>query len=58
VPLYLTETEVGELLAPADVLGAVEACFRRLAAGEIENAPRRRTRFEDGSLAVMWAVDN
>ena len=58
MPLYLTEIEVGELLMPADVLDAVEACFRRLAAGEIENAPRRRTRFEDGSLAVMWAVDN
>jgi ornithine cyclodeaminase/alanine dehydrogenase-like protein (mu-crystallin family) len=57
VPLYVTETEVGELLAPADALDAVEACFRRLAAGEIENVPRQRTPFEDGVLAVMWAVD-
>ena len=57
MPLYLTETEVGELLAPADALDVVEACFHRLAAGEIENVPRQRTRFEDGSLAVMWAVD-
>ena len=57
MPLYLTETEVGELLAPTDALDAVEACFHRLAAGEIDNVPRQRTRFEDGSLAVMWAVD-
>jgi ornithine cyclodeaminase/alanine dehydrogenase-like protein (mu-crystallin family) len=57
VPLYLTETEVAELLTPADALEAVEGSFRRLAAGEVENVPRRRTRFEDGFLAVMWAVD-
>jgi ornithine cyclodeaminase/alanine dehydrogenase len=57
VPLYLTEAEVAELLTPEDALCAVEASFRRLAAGEIENVPRQRTRFEDGFLAVMWAVD-
>jgi ornithine cyclodeaminase/alanine dehydrogenase-like protein (mu-crystallin family) len=57
VPLYLTEAEVAELLTPADALEAVEACFRRLAAGEIENVPRQRTRWEGGFLAVMWAVD-
>ena len=55
--LYLTEAEVAELLTPADALGAVEGSFRRLAAGEVENVPRRRTRFEEGALAVMWAVD-
>ena len=58
MPLYVTEAEVAELLAPADAIEAVEACFRRLAAGEVENVPRQRSRFEDGSLAVMWAVDN
>ncbi len=57
MPLYLTETEVAELLGPADAVVAVEACFRRLAAGEAENVPRQRARFEDGFLAVMWAVD-
>jgi len=57
VPLYLTEAEVAELLTPEDALEAVEGCFRRLAAGEVENVPRQRTRFEDGFLAVMWAVD-
>ena len=57
MPLYLTEAEVAELLEPADAVEAVEACFRRLAAGEIENVPRQRTRWEEGFLAVMWAVD-
>ena len=57
MPLYLTEAEVAELLTPADALEAVESCFRRLAEGAIENVPRQRTRFEDGALAVMWAVD-
>jgi ornithine cyclodeaminase/alanine dehydrogenase-like protein (mu-crystallin family) len=55
--LYLSETEIADLLTPADALEAVEACFRRLAAGEIENVPRQRSRYEDGFLAVMWAVD-
>ena len=58
MPLYLTEAEVAELLSPADALETVEACFRRLAAGEVENVPRQRTRFEDGALAVMWAADH
>lgn len=57
MPLYLTEAEVAELLTPAAALEVVEGSFRRLAAGEVENAPRQRTRFEDGALAVMWAVD-
>jgi len=57
LPLYLTEAEVADLLAPEDALEAVEGCFRRLAAGAIENVPRQRTRYEEGFLAVMWAVD-
>ncbi len=57
MPLYLTEADVADLLSPADALEAVEGAFRRLAAGEVENVPRQRTRFEDGHLAVMWAVD-
>ena len=57
MPLYLTEAEVAELLSPADALEAVEGSFRRLAAGEVENIPRQKTRFEGGFLAVMWAVD-
>ncbi len=57
MPLYLTEAEVADLLGPSDALEAVEGSFRRLAAGEIENVPRHKTRFEEGFLAVMSAVD-
>jgi len=57
LPLYLTEAEVGELLTPSDALEAVEGCFRRLAAGAVENTPRKRVRLEGGMFAVMSAVD-
>jgi ornithine cyclodeaminase/alanine dehydrogenase-like protein (mu-crystallin family) len=57
VPLYLTEAEVGELLTPADAIAAVEASFARLAAGEIESAPRARLAIPDGVFAVMPCVD-
>ena len=57
MPLYLTEANVASLLTPADALEAVEGCFRRLAAGEVENRPRERLRLEDGAFAVMAAVD-
>ena len=57
MPLYLTENDVEALLTPADALEAVEGCFRRLAAGVIENRPRERLRVEDGIFAVMSAVD-
>jgi alanine dehydrogenase len=57
LPLYLTEANVQSLLTPADALEAVEDCFRRLAAGEVENRPRERLRLEDGAFAVMAAVD-
>jgi len=58
VPLYLTEQEVGELLTPADALEAVEGSFRRLAAGVVDNVPRKRVRLEGGAFAVMSAVDH
>jgi ornithine cyclodeaminase/alanine dehydrogenase-like protein (mu-crystallin family) len=38
-------------------LEAVEECFRRLAAGAVENVPRRRLRVPGGVFAVMPAVD-
>jgi alanine dehydrogenase len=57
VPLFLTEADVEALLTPADALEAIEACFRRLAAGEVENRPRDRLRLEEGRLAVMAASD-
>ncbi len=58
MPLYLTEQDVASLLGPADAVDAVEACFRRMAAGEIELAPRRRLRLPEGSLADMAASDS
>ncbi len=56
-PLYLTEKDVAELLTPEDAVEAVEACFRRLAAGAVQNRPRYRLRLEGGALAVMAAAD-
>jgi ornithine cyclodeaminase/alanine dehydrogenase-like protein (mu-crystallin family) len=57
LPLYLTEQDVEALLTPADAVKAVEASFRRLAAGEVENRPRYRLALERGRLAVMAASD-
>jgi len=57
MPLYLTEQDVAELLSPADAVGAIEACFRRMAAGSVENRPRYRLGLEGGALAVMAAAD-
>jgi alanine dehydrogenase len=57
VPRYLSETDVLELLTPADAVEVIEGCFRRLAEGSVVNAPRRRLSFEHGSLADMAASD-
>jgi alanine dehydrogenase len=58
VPLYLTESDVAELLGPADAVDAIEGCFRRMARGDVEIAPRRRLRLDEGSLADMAASDH
>jgi ornithine cyclodeaminase/alanine dehydrogenase-like protein (mu-crystallin family) len=57
VPLYLSERDVESLVPPAVAVDAVEACFRRMAAGEVEIAPRRRLRLPEGALADMAASD-
>ena len=57
MPLYLTEQDVKELLSPAEAVEAIEACFRRMAAGSVENRPRYRLGLEGGTLAVMAAAD-
>jgi len=57
MPLYLSESDVDVLVTPADAVAAVEQCFRRMAAGDIEIAPRRRLRLPEGSLADMAAAD-
>ncbi len=56
--LYLTEEDVAGLLTIDDAIGAVEACFERMARGAVENRPRSRTAIgDDGALAAMAAVD-
>ena len=57
MPLYLTEADVEALLDPGDAVDAVEECFRRMAAGVVDVAPRRRLRLPEGSLADMAASD-
>ena len=57
VPLYLSEEDVAALVSPAVAVDAVEGCFRRMAAGQVEIAPRRRLRLEEGVLADMVASD-
>ena len=57
MPLYLSEADIEALLTPADALPVVEDCFRRLAAGTVENVPRRRLALDDGYFAVMAAAD-
>jgi ornithine cyclodeaminase/alanine dehydrogenase-like protein (mu-crystallin family) len=57
MPLFLTETDVAELLTPAEAVDAIETCFVRMAAGSVENRPRYRLGLEGGNLAVMAAAD-
>jgi alanine dehydrogenase len=57
MPLFLNENDVRALIEPADAVDAVEECFRRLAAGSVEMAPRRRLALEEGRLADMAASD-
>ena len=57
MPLYLTEEDVAEVLTPGDAVEAIEACFRRMASGSVENRPRYRLGLEEGALAVMAAAD-
>lgn len=55
--LYLTEADVDALLGPEDALAAIEGCFRRMAAGAVENKPRYRLRLDHGAMRVMAAAD-
>ncbi|MBA2331845.1 MAG: ornithine cyclodeaminase family protein [Actinobacteria bacterium] len=54
---YLTEAEVATLLTPAEAVPVLEESFRRLAAGGVENVPRRRLALDDGYFALMAAAD-
>ena len=55
--LYLRESDVASLLSAADAVPVIEESFRRLAAGEVDLAPRRRLEMERGRLALMGAAD-
>jgi ornithine cyclodeaminase/alanine dehydrogenase-like protein (mu-crystallin family) len=57
MPLYVTEAEVEGLLTPGDAVPVLEESFRRLAAGVVENVPRRRIELDEGAFALMAAVD-
>jgi alanine dehydrogenase len=57
VALFLTEDDVAQVLGPAEAVDAIEECFRRMARGAVEIAPRRRLPLDEGSLADMAASD-
>jgi len=57
MPLYLRESEVAELLSPEEAVEAVEACFRRMAAGRVDLRPRFRLGLNPGVMNVMAASD-
>ena len=57
MPLYLTEADVAGLITAGEAVPVLEACFLRMAHGAVENVPRRRLALDDGSFAVMYAVD-
>jgi alanine dehydrogenase len=57
MPLFLNEDDIRSLVTPEDAVDAIEGCFRRLATGAVEQAPRRRLRLEEGRLADMAASD-
>jgi ornithine cyclodeaminase/alanine dehydrogenase len=57
VTRYVTEDEVAAALSPAEAVDAIEACFRRMAAGAVHNKPRYRLPLDHGAFAVMAASD-
>jgi ornithine cyclodeaminase/alanine dehydrogenase-like protein (mu-crystallin family) len=57
VTLHLSEDDVARLLAPAEAVATIEACFERMARGAVHNKPRYRLPLEHGALAVMAASD-
>jgi alanine dehydrogenase len=57
MPLYLRESDVEQLLTPADAVEAVQGCFERLGRGSVENRPRYRLGLHEGLLNVMGAAD-
>jgi ornithine cyclodeaminase/alanine dehydrogenase len=57
VTIHLAEADVAALLSPAEAVDVIDACFRRMAEGVVENRPRYRLGLDGGMLAVMAASD-
>lgn len=57
MPVYITETEVDQLVTMADAMAAVEESFRHEGEGQATTEPRRRVRAPPGMLHVMFAAD-
>ena len=57
MPLYLSERDVEGLITAGEAVPVIEESFLRMAAGSVETVPRRRLGFDDGTFAVMSAVD-
>jgi alanine dehydrogenase len=57
LPLYLSEHDVEGLITAGEAVPVIERCFLRMAAGAVENVPRRRLALDEGAFAVMSAVD-
>jgi ornithine cyclodeaminase/alanine dehydrogenase-like protein (mu-crystallin family) len=55
--IHLTEDDVARLVTPAEAVPVIEECFRRMAAGEVDNRPRQRLPIPGGHFAVMAAAD-
>jgi len=53
MPLFLTETDVTQLLTMRETLDAVESVFKSQAAGDATNEPRRRVRAKGSVLMTM-----
>jgi alanine dehydrogenase len=58
MPLLLTESDVHSLLGMPLAMEAVEACFRRMAAGAAQTQPRRRLNFAEKSFMHYMAASD
>lgn len=53
--LFLTESDVTELVSMPEIIGVVEQAFREMGRGDVINRPRQRIRMPNGILHVMPA---
>src|SRR5262245_49831944 len=55
--IFLTETDIANLLAMPEALAALDGAFRRQAQGKVINQPRRRLHMPEGTYHTMIAAD-